>query len=115
MNFGMFLSRSANYRHFIGDGEDREYSAGYDEFTLSSVAIEESESWDSEGRRTGESRLYYFIGKSRCVDELDNEVPLPRCARGDTCIIDGRELNVTEVEYFDVGREGLRHVRITLI
>ena len=115
MSFGMFLSRSARYRHFLGDGEDREYSAGYDEFTLSSVAIEESESWDSEGRKIGESRLYYFMGKSKCFDELGDEVPLPRCVRGDKCIIDGREMSVTEAEYFESGREGMRHVRITLI
>ncbi|MBE6626222.1 MAG: hypothetical protein E7628_03430 [Ruminococcaceae bacterium] len=115
MSFGMFLSRSARYRHFLGDGEDREYSAGYDEFTLSSVAIEESERWDSDGGKIGESRLYYFIGKSRCANEMGEEVPLPRCARGDICIIDGRETRVTRVEYFDNGRDGMRHVRITLI
>ncbi len=115
MSFGMFLDRSASYRHFEGDGADRGYLAGYGEFALSSVAVKEHETWDSEGRRIGETLLYYFTEKSRCVDEAGAEVPLPRCARGDRCIIDGREMRVTEAEYFDGGRENMRHVRITLI
>ena len=115
MSFGRFLRERARYRHFLGDPSERDYTAEYEEYSLEGIGIREAEGWDAEGRATRVTVLYFFPAVSRCRDEIGADVPLPRCSRGDICVIGRRSLRVAEAEYFTDGGEGLCHVRLSLM
>ncbi len=115
MSFGRFLKENARYRQFIGDGAERDHVAEYEDYYLSEVGIREADAWDADNRQVGVTVLYFFPSVSKCTDEMGNDVPLPRCARGDICLIGDRRLRVAEAEYFTEGGEGLCHVRLSLI
>lgn len=115
MGFERFLTKSARYRRFLGDGGERDHLAEYADYYLDKVGIKESDGWGEAGEHEKKSVLYFFPAVSTCRDELGEESVLPRCDKGDTCIIDGRELSVTEAEYCLGGSEALCHIKIGLI
>lgn len=115
MSFDRFLTGSARYRRFLGDGAEGEYTAEYDEYSLDRIGISETEGWDGEGRDNGQCALYFFPAVSTCRDELGEDTALPRSRRGDVCVIDGRQMRVTGAEYCRGGSESICHIKIMLI
>jgi len=111
----MELTHKAEYHAFLGEGEDGR--GRWARYRLSGVLVRERFSSDPELTETGESTLYFFPGRSVCVDEAGEDAPLPRSKPGDLMKLslpDGtcRTLRVREAAFYDGGSLGLSHVRL---
>lgn len=106
------------YRHFLGDGEEHGYAAAYAVYELTGVFIREVFGVDPGQTEEGVTTVYFFPGRSRCVDASGTKTELPRIGGGDVCVLragqaDERCLRVAEAGYF-LTRQGIGHVRLRL-
>lgn len=120
MSFQRFLCDNAEYRRFIGDGQESGYVAEYESYTLSGVMVREHRAIDQENLSVGTATLYFFPQISSCTDAEGNVTGLPEYRGGDLCVIHSggggeRVLRVAEAGYYDDAADGLCHVRLKLI
>ena len=105
----------------IHTADNDDYSAEYDEYTLSNVRVVEREASEPDMTSKSKAYVYFFFAESRCTDENGSSVILPRPSYGDMCVIragqeDECEMRVSSAEYHHGtnAAAGLSHVKITL-
>ena len=107
-------------RIFANDASD--YSAEYDEYSLSDVRVVEKCGSDPDMTPAGSVSVYFFDGQSSCTDSEGAPAALPRLKHGDLCVLrpgtlDEREMRVYLAEYhsgISSGSACLSHVKIVL-
>ena len=108
-----------------GDGAD--YSAQYDEYTLTNVRVVEKRGSSPDMTSSGAVYVYFFRYGSQCVDKSGCDVALPAPEYGDMCVIHPgesgeEEMRVALVEYRNgpsgngtaEREDAISHVKISL-